>query len=149
MAFLAFVLASCAMRAPPAPPPIADLCGKPARVLVAEFDGAEELRFDATDALSEGLVSLGFEVLAPRRPGPERRRKPAPHDWIFSGEVQSEDPGGIQLKVDLMSLRDGRRVWAIVDTKAKVDPGAEDSLVQRTVAAALEKFELDVLTCRQ
>ena len=149
MAFFAVVMAGCAARGPLPISPTAELCGKPSRVVVAEFEGSEDLRFAATDALVEGLAALGFEVMAPRHPPPEKRRKPEPLDWIFGGEVHAEDPGGIQLEVDLRSLRDRRRVWAIVDTKADGESDAGDSIVRRTVAAALEKFELDVLTCRR
>ncbi len=150
-AALVAVAAGCALRSPGLKPLAASgrLCGSPERVVVAEFKGDEGLRFDATDSLASGLEALGFRVLAPRRPLPATAcRKPAPVDWVFGGEVRRKPEDGLELKVDVRSLRERRRVWAIVDTLPDDASGGADDVLRRTVETALAKFEIDVLSCR-
>ena len=129
---------------------MAPRCGAPSRVLVAEFEGDESLRQDATDSLSAGLAAIGFQVLAPRRPLPlSPRRKPEPVDWVFVGEVRRKADGSLDLKVDVHSLRERHRVWAITDTRPDEAIRETEDLVGRTVATALEYFEFDMLRCKE
>lgn len=141
---LGLVALSCSTHGGPAE---ADpLCGAPRRAIVAEMDSRSSLLRLATDTLAEGLDRLGFQVLAPRRELPAGRR--AINDWIFTTELIETSDGRMEVNVELRSLLEDRRVWAIADALSELDPGDPRLAVQQGIAAALTLFEQDLLRCR-
>ena len=122
------------------------LCGAPARVVVAEVEGAPELRTVATDALADGLAELGFAVLAPRRPPPAGRGGRL--DWVFGGRIGRTDEG-LTGNVEVHSLRENRTVWSITDTRPDRRASSEAEEVRLHMATAVAMFRQDVLKCRE
>ncbi|MBI1355660.1 MAG: hypothetical protein GC160_15080 [Acidobacteria bacterium] len=133
----------CARRQPPAA--AAPFCVTPTRALVAE---AEDERYGrlATDELAEGLSRLGFQVLAPRREAPHAGVG-AVNDWIFTPEIARDDDGGLEINVELYSLRQARRLWAITDALSEAKPADEAEGVRMGIQTALQMFQNDRLRC--
>ena len=141
-------MAGCARRQPPAAAPaLADaLCGAPHRVIVAEAAGQPYAAL-ATDELAAGLSGLGFQVLAPRRVARPLASRVV-NDWIFTPEVARDAAGAVQINVELYSLKEARRVWAITDALSDQQPADEREAVRLGVRTAIELFQTDRLGCR-
>ncbi len=151
LAILVSVLAAgCSMRGgleESVPQAFDPLCSAPPQAVVAESDGGSALARLATDTLAAGLTKLGFDVLAPRHASPTRSRR-AVNDWVFSPEVVRQADGRLQVNVELRSLLEGRRIWAITDALADLRPATDRTAVEQGVLTALAMFENDLLRCR-
>lgn len=123
------------------------LCGAPRQAIVAETDASSALVRLATDTLAEGLSALGFQVLAPRRAFPASNRREV-NDWIFSSQVVETDEGRVEVNVEVRSLLENRRVWAIADALSELHPPDPSHAVTQGVGTALAMFENDLLGCR-
>lgn len=124
------------------------LCGAPRRAIVTEALVDTPLSRLATDRLAAGLAELGFEVLAPRRPLPPSGGR-AVNDWVFSPHVEKTADGELEINVDLRSMLEQRRVWAIADALEGLEQDDPVQAVEEGIRAALILFERDVLRCRE
>jgi len=123
------------------------LCGAPRRAIVAETDGRSPLVRLATDTMADGLAQMGFQVLAPRHAMPAANARTV-NDWIFSPEIATKPDGRLEINVELYSLVDQRRVWAITDAVADLRRTNEPDTVVQGIQTALQMLESDLLRCR-